>query len=111
MSRYRKTDSFLNDDQLYESHFKQRRLGGIFQYETAFFPKITDEEYEDTDSILHIWKVGDRYTKLSQIYYKDPQYWWVIALYNQRPTESHVSVGDEIYVPTPLETALEIVGE
>ena len=111
MSRYKRTNLFLNDDELYSSHLKKRRLGAIFQYETAFFPEITEEEYEDTDSILHVWKVGDRFSKLSQIYYKDAQYWWVIAFFNKKPTDSHMTIGEEVYIPIPLEAALEIVGE
>jgi len=31
-------------------------------------------------------------------------------LYNQKPTEFHLKLGDVVYIPTPLETVLFYVG-
>jgi len=61
-------------------------------------------------TIQHVWATGDRYHKLSAIYYKNPKYWWLIAWYNQTPTEAHVKVGELIYIPMPLERALASYG-
>jgi len=33
--------------------------------------------------------------------------WWVIAWYNQKPTEAHFNVGDVVYIPTPLANVLQ----
>jgi nucleoid-associated protein YgaU len=60
------------------------------------------------DSRTVVWKVGDRFYKMANKYYGDPTYWWVIAWFNQTPTESHVVVGTTLEVPLPLDRALAI---
>ena len=82
----------------------------ITQYNTPKmrYPKQTDRN--NFDSIKHIWVTGDRYYKLAAKYYSDPTLWWVIAFYNQKPTESHVKLGDIVYVPVPLESILYYMG-
>jgi hypothetical protein len=39
-----------------------------------------------------------------------PTYWWVIAQYNKKPTESQLSPGDIVYIPIPLEKILGYYG-
>ena len=56
----------------------------------------------------HVWKAGDCYYKLANQYYGDAQYWWVIALFNQKPTEADVDLGDLIEIPLPLEAILRV---
>jgi hypothetical protein len=34
---------------------------------------------------------------------------WVISIFNKKPTESDVSLGEELTIPMPLERAMEIV--
>jgi len=36
--------------------------------------------------------------------------WWVIAWFNKLPTESHIKLGDVIYIPMPLNEILKIYG-
>ena len=55
----------------------------------------------------HIWKEGDRFFKLAHQYYGDSTMWWVIAWFNRTPTEAHVSLGDTIYIPRPLDLVLD----
>ncbi len=62
------------------------------------------------ETISHIWGVGDRYFKLANRYYGDPELWWVIAFFNQKPTEFDIKAGDIIFIPTPLETVLFHIG-
>tara|TARA_R110000824_G_scaffold138078_2_gene302746 strand:- start:60 stop:287 length:228 start_codon:yes stop_codon:yes gene_type:complete len=60
------------------------------------------------DMIGHTWKVGDRFYKLAQEHYGDSTLWWVIAWFNQTPTESHLEIGDGIQIPMPLDKVLGI---
>ena len=59
---------------------------------------------------LHVWSLGDHYYKLAERYYGDPNYWWVIAWFNKKPTEGHVKAGDIIRIPTPLGQVLTDIG-
>ena len=54
--------------------------------------------------------MGDRYYKLADGYYGDSRYWWIIAWFNKKPTESHIKVGDIIRVPTSLGDILSAMG-
>jgi len=58
--------------------------------------------------IRHVWKTGDRYYKLANTYYGNPEYWWVIAKYNSAPTEGHLKAGGLIVIPTPLNRVLAL---
>jgi nucleoid-associated protein YgaU len=62
------------------------------------------------NTIGHVWTSSDKFYNLAAEYYSDPEMWWVIAFYNQKPTEFHLSPGDIVYIPTPLETVLYYIG-
>ena len=109
-SRYINRELFFNDEKAYKKSFKKRNIPGIVQYSTAFFPEISEDEYGNIETVQHIWKLGDRYSKLAEAHYDDPSMWWVIALFNRKPTESHLELGDFVFIPVPLEVALETVG-
>jgi len=98
-----------NAEELYKETFRKRGVNHIDHYPT---PKLYHPEASDLrniDTIKHIWKVGDGYSKLAYKFYGDPKLWWVIAWYNQLPTDAHVSFGDVIYIPTPLDEILSIL--
>ena len=78
----------------------------VKQYSTPTNIRLTAAQRRTITDVKHIWKTGDRYYKLADHYYGRPQYWWVIALYNNKPTEGHVRLGDMIRVPLPLEKYL-----
>ena len=112
ISRYSQISSFFNNDLDYK-HVFTKRYGlkkGIVMLET------NELEYPDFMDILqlemrtHIWTMGDRYYKLANLYYGDPQYWWIIAQFNKKPTEHHVKMGDLIRVPVPLSDVLSYMG-
>ncbi len=58
----------------------------------------------------YIWKYGDRYYNLAQQFYGVPEYWWVIAWWNARPSEADILPGDVITIPLDLETTLNVLG-
>ncbi len=108
-SRYRKRKILINNDASYNEQFKNRGVRSIEHFETAEFsyPKAVD--LEGVTIQTENYSIGDRYFKFAQKYYGDPNYWWVIAHYNQKPTENLFNVGDIVYIPTPLTKILEII--
>lgn len=69
----------------------------------------TDEELrEDLDHFERIYKMGDKLYKFAHEYYGDVDYWWVIAWYNNKPTDAHFKIGDVVYIPKQLDVALRI---
>tara|TARA_R110000744_G_scaffold180181_2_gene299234 strand:- start:503 stop:838 length:336 start_codon:yes stop_codon:yes gene_type:complete len=109
--RYKNQKVFINDIETYKLYLKKRGLNHVKQYSTPkmFYPTDIQAKTNFT-TIKRIWGTGDKYFKLADEYYDDPTMWWVIAFYNQKPTESHVKLGDIVYVPTPLESILYSIG-
>jgi len=94
---------------MYKEHFKKRGVPYIRQYDTPIMRYPTSKQRNSISAISHIWKTGDRFYKLAQFHYGDPQFWWVIAWYNKAPTEAHVEYGDNVLIPEDLEIFLSIV--
>ena len=106
--RYDRRTIFFNQEALYDSVFEERGVTGIRHYDSATFVYPTSAELSNLIKKQHIWKTGDRYFKLAIENYGGAQYWWVIALFNQKPTEANLQVGDLIYIPLPLENVLRV---
>jgi hypothetical protein len=111
VNRYKNINPFINAVLGYKKAFP-KRYGetGIRQLpvNTLTFPTV-DEEV-DFEIVTEVWGQGDRFYKLARTYYNSPQYWWVIALYNKKPTEQHVKIGDLIEIPLPLDQVLTSYG-
>jgi len=105
-TRYDRRRVLTNTNQLYEKTLEERNVNSIRHYATPemSFPSV--QEIKNLTRVRHIWKTGDRYFKLAIEYYNSAQYWWVIAMFNQKPTEADLSVGDLIYIPLPLQDIL-----
>ena len=109
--RYKNQRVFVNDTEPYKKYLKTRGLKWIKQFNTPKMSYPTDQQArENFTTIKHIWATGDRYFKLADEYYGDPTMWWVLAFYNQKPTEFHIKLGDIIFIPTPLESILYSIG-
>jgi len=109
--RYKNQKVFFNDNESYKRYLeKTRGLSQIKQFDTPVFRNPSVDEISNFKAISHVWTTGDRYFKLATEYYNDPTMWWVIAFYNQKPTEFHLRLGDIVYIPIPLETVLFYIG-
>jgi hypothetical protein len=104
--RYDFSRVFQNSMEEYKNIFNERGKLFINQYGTQTFTEVTDEMRLNLNKIPHVWASGDKYFNLSQRYYDDFRYWWLIAWFNSRPTEQHNAIGDTLYIPLPLNRAL-----
>ena len=105
-SRYENIRIRENSEPIYREIFEERNVPFVKQHKTSKMPFMTAKARLKVMSIPHTWTLGDRFYKLSDRYYDDPTYWWVIAWYNQRPLESDVKIGTTIRIPTPLDMVL-----
>jgi nucleoid-associated protein YgaU len=114
VSRY----STTSEQVLVDSDYKKVYSEKFNKNKRLFLSKLATlnikyPEFSDVlnfDYASHVWSAGDRYYKLSFQHYGDPQYWWVIAWFNKKPTEGHVSAGDIIRVPKPIGEVLSTLG-
>lgn len=109
MSRYLKRPKAVNDKEQYDRLFEKRGVKQIVQYRTPKFKYVSDEQLARIECFEYVWKFGDSYQSLAQTFYGDPNHWWVIASFNRKPTESHVTMGEVLRIPTSLADALRVV--
>jgi nucleoid-associated protein YgaU len=109
MSRYDSVNKIKNDKYFYNDFFKSRNVKFINHYGSKQYVYPTDEQFKTLDMVRHVWKIGDAYWKLSQEYYGNPEYWWVIGYVNKTPVDSDLQPGDIIEIPTKLEDTLRIL--
>lgn len=104
--RYDNRIIFKNRSEIYDKIFRERDVNLIRHFNTPqySFPSVT--QTQNLNTIQHLWTTGDRFYKLASQYYGLAEYWWVIAFFNQKPTEADVSLGEPIYIPLPLEKAV-----
>lgn len=106
-SRYNKrTEQLIPKEGVYRELLDNRGIGknGITTYAS---PEYNETSAEDMEVILHVWTIGDRFYKLSYKYYGSTKYWWIIAKYNKKPTETHVEIGDTLQIPIPAWKAIQ----
>tara|TARA_B100000131_G_C17911193_1_gene530415 strand:- start:272 stop:619 length:348 start_codon:yes stop_codon:yes gene_type:complete len=110
-SRYATRREMVNFNNSYKKYvFKERGITKVKQYNTAEFQYPTGQQLNNLVIEEHIWSMGDKYYKLADSHYGEPQYWWVIALFNQKPAEFLLSPGDVIYIPKPVGHAISYFG-
>jgi hypothetical protein len=106
MSRYDGRILIVNDDPLYVEQFVNRKVLRVNQFSTPIIRYPTVEEMGDFVIFSHVWKLGDRFYKLSDEHYGSVNFWWVIPWFNKKALESDFKLGDTIHIPRPLELAL-----
>ena len=88
---------------------EQRRLRNVRLIDHYNAPNMTYPNVSQLSKITtvnHVWKHGDRYHKLAHKHYGENKLWWLIAWFNMAPTESHLTFGQIVQIPLPLEAAL-----
>ena len=106
--RYDNRRILLNREPLYDNYFEERHVKSIRQYNSATMRYPTADELSRITKKKHIWGTGDRYYKVAIENYGSAQYWWVIALFNKKPTEADIKNGEVIWIPLPLENILRL---
>ena len=101
------TENLPPEMEMYEQYLEDRDLSSISMYSTSRIPRLEPEKMRKLNFKRHVWKTGDKFHKLSFEYYSDQKFWWVISWFNRAPTEHHLSLGDTIYIPTPLGQVLK----
>ncbi len=108
--RYENRRQVINDLERYKALFQKRGVNFINMYKTPVLKHLTEEEIAELTVLSHRWTSRDTFYKMAHQYYGDPTMWWVIAWFNQKPTDSHPILGEIIYVPTPLDEILSLYG-
>tara|TARA_R100000008_G_C3481449_1_gene114058 strand:- start:119 stop:457 length:339 start_codon:yes stop_codon:yes gene_type:complete len=99
-------EKVTNAEETYKEILEERGVKRIIQYASPNMIHPTAEQIGRLAQVPHVWSHGDRFYKLAYEHYGHSEWWWVIAWYNQMPTESHVEIGQVIQIPKPLDRVL-----
>ena len=106
-SRYNDRSTSINNTAFYSQIMARRGVSQIRQFLTAQISYPSTNQIKTLTVKNHIFKTGDHYSKLAHEYYGDATYWWVIAIYNLKPTEADLEYGDIVFIPLPLYKVVE----
>lgn len=105
--RYKNNRIIKNDSEEYSELFKDRGLKFITQISMGGLKYPTSAQIEEFTIQREQWKLGDSLWKYASKYFDGRGHlWWVIAHFNQKPTDQHFVVGEIIYIPLPLDKVL-----
>ena len=106
MTTYSRDDPAVNNSEIYDDLFQKRGVKNITQYPTKIFSRTFKDK--EISYYVHYWSQGDRYHKLASKFYGDYRLWWVIAMFNEQPSEGNINYGDKIMIPA---NANDVAGE
>ena len=98
MPTYPDQETMLLDFDIYVEKNESRGVKTIKLRRTQTFENLSGLEIDVLDE--HTWSFGDSLLKLSNKFYNAPNYWWIIAFINKKPTDAHFKIGDILYIPS-----------
>lgn len=109
VKRYKNRQIKFNNNKLIQKILNIKNIQGIRHYTSPDIKMPTYLDKINIKTVGEVWKRGDRLSKYAEKYYTNPQLWWIIALYNNKPTDAHFKIGDIFYIPTDLNNLFEYV--
>ena len=98
MPIYSKNNTGTLSNDLYFDVFQRKGVKFLKIVRSTKFDKLVGQEFDVQDE--HIWSKGDSLQKLSNRYFGEYKYWWVIGVINSKPTDAHFQIGDRVYIPS-----------
>tara|TARA_B100000131_G_C17655360_1_gene425855 strand:- start:52 stop:387 length:336 start_codon:yes stop_codon:yes gene_type:complete len=99
-----------NNEDMYKKVFDKKGVKSIIQYATPVHKRPTDERLENVRYQSYVWSAGDRFWRLADRFYGDKNYWYLIARFNNKPTEAHIETGETIKIPLNVAEAVQVLG-
>ena len=106
MPKYKRKKAILNND-LYFEVFEERGQKFFTIHKTKTFESLQGKRIPIATT--HLWRREDKLHKLSEKYYGTYHYWWVISMFNKKPTDAHFTVGDEVFIPSDPLSILNLI--
>ena len=107
MFRYRKFNLVENDLSFYSKQLKSRNKKKILQVQPRPLGTLPDSVTQRLTIQEITWAADTKLYKLADRFYGDPDLWWVIGYYNNKPIDASWNPGDRVLVPTPVRIILE----
>lgn len=109
MKRYNKTNKFINNTEEYSSFFEERQMNPPAQVGTFKINEDMTSNISSLNYVFHKYRVGERLYNISNKYYGDPSYWWLILLTNKLENHFQLYDGIPLKIYLPLQSVLGAV--
>ena len=107
LNKYRQ--NILADSKLRDNIFDRINRDKVIQTTRLRLNEPTEQELRtELNTIEKIFSIGDRMYQYAYEIYGSVDYWWIIAWFNNKPTDAHIKVGEVIHIPIPLDKAIII---
>lgn len=102
--KFNRSNITLTKSGIYSKVLKNRSGSSVSLETTVSIPSPTELMLDDqiTEKSV-LWTQGTKMWKLAADHYGDGRLYWVIGLYNEKPTDAHWEIGDLVHIPFPLE--------
>lgn len=108
-NRYNKTQKIINNSESYQELFDRKKINNITQLSSFNFGNLKNIFDSDVDRVLHIVQPGEKLYTISQKYYNNPDYGWLICYTNKISNELFVNIGTPLFIYFPLDTVLRMM--
>ena len=89
------------------SSYSQQDVIPNYELAAKFSPKKIAKLVHSTSVNPRWLKNGDKFWLLAHKFFGNRKHWYVIAQLNNKPTESHVKIGESIKIPYNIHEALQ----
>ena len=99
----------INDAGPYSKILSKRKIKNAILLSTPVHGGPHDLDFSIVTESQEMWSVGTKLWKLASKHYGDGGLYWVIGLYNMKPTDAHWKIGDPVYIPHPHEYVADML--
>ena len=97
MPKYINNEKGIIEEDHYQNLKDERGIKRLTIQRTKTFENLQGLEFDVLRE--HVWSKTDKLHHLSRKYYGTNEYWWVIGLVNNKPTDGHYEIGDILKIP------------
>ena len=101
--------AMLENIEHYDKKLEDRGIKKALIHRTVDFSNLKDVRIQILDEIE--WTVGTTLHRLAVRYYGTGEFYWVIGLVNNKPTDAHYEIGDVIIIPGEPEYLDSLLGD
>jgi len=107
-NRYNNQKNILNSSSYYKEILEQKNLKSIKHKGVYNFEILKQNLLSNNISSLdYTWKNNDKIYNISNLFYKDPNYGWLILFSNGLSSEFEIKVGNIVKIYFPLNTIIK----
>jgi hypothetical protein len=108
MNRYRNQRNVINSSAYYQDILNNKNIKTI-RHKNVYNFEVIKKNFtnEIFSSILYTWKSTDKLYNVSEFFYKNPNYGWLILFLNKKSSEMELTEGTPLQIYLPLDRILK----